>query len=81
MLSKPSWISEEIESQTTVKKIGYGRTTYVSIMKTPSGTYSSDGLASPHFRYPGITRNSETSSFVVIVPNGGDSVIVDGENI
>lgn len=47
-------ISTEILSQTTVQKIGYGRKTNVSIVKTPTGTYSSDALRSPHVRYPGI---------------------------
>lgn len=38
----------------TVRKIGYGESRMVTISTTTSGVYSSDGLVSPHFRYPGI---------------------------
>jgi hypothetical protein len=62
------WVSEEVQSETTIKKIGYGRTTYVSIVTTPTGTYSSDGLASPHIKYPGIVSNSKVGSFEIVVP-------------
>lgn len=47
-------VSTEILSETNIRKIGYGRTTRVAIVKTPTGTYSSDALASPHVQYPGI---------------------------
>jgi hypothetical protein len=50
---EPSVWTEVLHSS-TVRKIGYGRTTFVTIAETASGTYSSDGLASPHVRYPGI---------------------------
>jgi len=42
------------ESTTTVRKIAYGRTTFVNIVTTSSGVYSTDGLTSPNVRYPGI---------------------------
>jgi hypothetical protein len=51
-------VSTEVLSSSTVRKIGYGRTEFVSIARTPTGTYSSDGLASPHVRYPGIHATS-----------------------
>lgn len=38
----------------SVRKIGYGQSRYVSISTTSSGVYSSDGLMSPHVRYPGL---------------------------
>jgi len=41
-------------SEVQVKKIGYGQTSFVNIMTTTTGTYSSDGLVSRNFRYPGI---------------------------
>ncbi len=47
-------ISTETKASGTVKKIGYGYKTLVSIVTTPSGTYSSDALTSPNVRYPGI---------------------------
>lgn len=46
--------ASEVQSSTTVRKIGFGRTTNVGIVTTLSGTYSSDGLMSPHVRYPDI---------------------------
>jgi hypothetical protein len=47
-------ISMDAESSATVRKIGYGQTSFVTVNKTSTGTYSSDGLASPYVRYPGI---------------------------
>ncbi len=49
-------ISIEPIAENTIRKIGYGRTTFVSIMETESGVYSSDGLASPNVQYPGIVK-------------------------
>lgn len=48
------WVSTEPLSNARIKKIGYGRTSYVDIAETATGTYSTDGLASPHVLYPGI---------------------------
>lgn len=42
--------------QSTVRKIGFGRTEFVQVVETASGTYSSDGLDSPNVRYPGVGR-------------------------
>ena len=73
------WVSTDVISQTSVRKIGYGRTTFVTISKTATGTYSSDGLQSPYIRYPGIVRNSEPGSFLTIVPfKGGKAYIGSG---
>jgi hypothetical protein len=52
-------VSTEVLSQHTVRKIAYGKTTFVDIFTTPTGTYSSDGLASNHIRYPGINISEE----------------------
>jgi hypothetical protein len=49
-----SSVSKEIKSTTTIKKIGYGKPTTVTITTTASGTYSSDAIASPYVRYPGV---------------------------
>lgn len=38
----------------SVKKIGYGHVNQVRIVSTSSGTYSTDGMASPHVQYPGL---------------------------
>lgn len=58
-----------------VRKIGYGKTEFVTISTTSSGVYSSDGLASPHFRYPGIhmkrLKAADANSVVIILPREG----------
>ena len=70
------WVSTEVLSETTILKIGYGRTTFVTIAETATGTYSTDALNSPHIRYPGIVRNSEVGSFVTVVPFKGGAAII-----
>jgi hypothetical protein len=47
-------VSTEVTHEALVTKIGFGQRTIVSIVTTPSGTYSSDALTSPHVRYAGI---------------------------
>lgn len=61
-------VSLEPESSATVRKIGYGRTSFVTVSTTSSGTYSTDGLASPYVRYPGIIS---TPLDVLVTPFGG----------
>jgi hypothetical protein len=53
MQVEPS-ISTDVLSNTTIRKIEGGRTRFVTIATTSTGTYSSDGLTSPHIRYPGV---------------------------
>jgi hypothetical protein len=55
-------------SSAVVRKIGYGRTTFVTIATTASGTYSTDGLTSPNIRYPGIFTERE---HITILPFAG----------
>jgi len=47
-------VSTDVLTRRSVTKIGFGQMTKVAIITTSSGTYSSDGLVSPHVRYPGI---------------------------
>lgn len=47
-------VSTEVLGTQTVRKIGYGNSEIVTITSTPSGTYSSDAMFSPHFKYPGV---------------------------
>ena len=54
-------ISIEPVAESTIRKIGYGRTTFVSVMETDSGAYSSDGLASPNIEYPGIIKEPKAA--------------------
>ena len=70
------WVSTEVISQSSVRKIGYGQTSFVTIARTATGTYSSDGLASPNITYSGIVKNEAPSSFLAIVPFQGGRVFV-----
>lgn len=47
-------ISLEPTGKNTIKKIAYGRVSYVEVVETTSGVYSSDAVTNPHIRYPGI---------------------------
>ena len=47
-------VSTDVRRTQVVKKISHGRTSRVTIVTTPTGTYSTDGVVSPHVRYPGI---------------------------
>lgn len=47
-------VSREIIGTQSIRKIGFGHETSVQIVTTPSGVYSSDGIASSHVLYPGI---------------------------
>jgi len=49
-------VSGDVLSTRTVKKIAGGRASEVTITTTQSGTYSTDGLLSPHIQYPGIDK-------------------------
>jgi hypothetical protein len=55
-------VSIEPIKETVVRKIAYGRTTFVNVMETASGVYSTDGLASPHIQYPGIIKEPKPSA-------------------
>jgi hypothetical protein len=46
-----------------VRKIAGGRVSAVSIVTTSSGTYSSDGIASPHVLYPGIDVSTKLDGY------------------
>lgn len=48
------WVSTDPIETHQVKKIEAGRVSYVTITRTATGTYSSDGIASPHVQYPGV---------------------------
>ncbi|RDE10580.1 hypothetical protein [Pelagibacterium lacus] len=48
-------VSLEPTQSAAVRKIGFGAVSMVNIATTATGTYSSDGLTSPHIRYPGIS--------------------------
>ncbi len=47
-------VSTEVQHTSTITKYGFGQKSIVTIVTTPTGTYSSDALTSPSVRYPGI---------------------------
>ncbi|HEX4298113.1 MAG TPA: hypothetical protein VHZ56_08820 [Devosia sp.] len=49
-------VSTDVKRTQTVSKIGYGEKSTVTIITTPSGTYSSDALGSPYVQYPGFDK-------------------------
>lgn len=80
-------VSVEPIRETVVRKIGYGHSTFVNVMETASGVYSTDGLASPHIQYPGIIKELKPSrdaglwywsghEWVASAPVGADSFVL-----
>jgi len=53
-ITHEDWVATDPISRSRVKKVGYGNISYVDISTTATGTYSTDGFASPHVLYPGI---------------------------
>lgn len=47
-------VSLEPLSTASVRKIGYGYERVINIANTSTGTYSTDGMVSPHVQYPGV---------------------------
>jgi hypothetical protein len=82
---KPHWtiepsVNTDIVKQVTIRKIGYGRTEFVDIVTTPTGTYSSDAITSPYVRYPGIhdTRRGPIGFFAIW--DGADWIRLDADD-
>jgi hypothetical protein len=79
---KPRWtiepsVNTDVVKQQTVRKIGYGRTEFVDIVTTPTGTYSSDALASPYVRYPGIHDTETEAGGVFAIWDGSEWTSLD----
>ena len=53
-ISTDETVSMDVLFTSQIKKIGYGHVKTVNIVRTPTGTYSSDALVSPHVLYPGV---------------------------
>jgi hypothetical protein len=82
---KPQWtvepsVNTDVVKQQMVRKIGYGRTEFVDIVTTPTGTYSSDALSSPYVRYPGIHANAPEAGGILSIWSGSrwTSIEADG---
>lgn len=54
-------VRTEALSSATITKIAYGQVRRINVVRTPSGSYSSDGLVSPHIKYAGITVRERTA--------------------
>ncbi len=65
-------VSSEVLSSALVQKIAFGKESWVSIVTTSSGTYSTDGLSSNHVLYPGVsvTQLSGSGSSGIASANG-----------
>jgi hypothetical protein len=59
-------VSTQAVSTAIVRKIGFGQTRFVKITTTSSGVYSSDGIANPHIRYPGVHAEKVTPVVALI---------------
>jgi len=60
-------VSRDVLNVSTIRKVGYGHVSNIDIVTTPSGVYSSDGVASPHVLYPGIESSPSAKSGIGII--------------
>jgi hypothetical protein len=66
-------------SKTRIKKVEFGRVSYVDITTTSTGTYSTDALFSNNIQYPGITVNEvvpQLASAISVLGLGGHWVVL-----
>lgn len=70
-------VSSLVMSTSTVRKVAFGKETTVTIVRTPTGIYSTDGLASPHVLYPGINVTETSPDFGGLVLK----VLLNGEYV
>lgn len=67
------WVDTTPTARSRVKKIEFGRVSYVDITTTSTGTYSSDALFSDNVQYPGISVHEvpqAISAISVLGPGG-----------
>lgn len=71
------WVSTEPLSTSRIKKVEGGRVSYVTVTQTATGTYSTDGMTSPHVLYPGIAVEAVTAqpNRVAVLSYGGNSFV------
>jgi hypothetical protein len=72
----PRVVSSEPTQHSTVRKISYGRTEFVEVLQTSSGTYSSDALDSGNVEYPGILKERRSSPNVGLTYWSGGQWVV-----
>ncbi len=61
-------VSIKALSTAVVRKVGFGKTEFVKITTTSTGVYSSDGMANPHIRYPGVHFEQVTPVMAFLAP-------------
>jgi hypothetical protein len=64
-------VSTEALHVSQVRKIAYGETSFVNVVQTATGVYSSDALTDPHVQYPGIHAKRRNSPFAFLLLDGG----------
>ncbi len=68
------WVDTTPITKSRIKKVEFGRTSYVDITTTATGTYSTDAMFSDHIQYPGIEVNEvpwHTASAISVLGLGG----------
>ncbi|MGV8955745.1 MAG: hypothetical protein ACOH2M_31920 [Cypionkella sp.] len=56
------WVDTTPVTKTRIKKVEFGRVSYVDITRTSTGTYSTDAMFSNNIQYPGISVSEVPSS-------------------
>jgi hypothetical protein len=57
------WVETTPTSKSRIKKVEFGRVSYVDITTTATGTYSTDAMFSDNIQYPGIEVNDVPSRY------------------
>lgn len=70
------WVSSEAIEERVIRKIAFGRTEFVTVMTTATGTYSTDSLDSANVRYPGIHPTPRPGPALLAYWVGGGWVVV-----
>jgi hypothetical protein len=65
-------VSQEPLASAVVRKIAFGRTSFVTVATTASGVYSSDAIGSANVRYPGVhvTQPAPSAGGIAFVAEG-----------
>lgn len=68
------WVDTTPTGKTRIKKVEFGRVSYVDITTTSTGTYSTDAMFSRNIQYPGITVHEvapQVASAISVLGLGG----------
>ena len=73
------WVDTTPTGKARIKKVEFGRVSYVDITTTSTGTYSTDAMFSNNIQYPGITVNKvapQWASAISVLGFGGSWVVM-----